>query len=282
MLVRETSWRQGHVLKHEDAVSLQILQPHETNQKVVVITHDCDLQSNSDKNIELMFGPLKKGSNRMKRAKHPRILDLCFESPQNPKENAIELRHERKIILPKDSFNCQENDPVFTISTEEKQSLKQWLAAKYGRPAFPNSFEERLRAFNDGKHFIFEKEIAEIIGKNAEHLIGVFFDLGEERFNDLSEGIPYELTINVVYDATEGSSNARNATEKTCDKLRELFYSYYGDPKLGRSELIELNQCLAIADTHFPLYSLRRMDQWRVEYISLEDETYGDFISAGI
>lgn len=174
MLVRGTSWRQGHVLKHDDAVSLGILQPDETNHKVVVITHDCDLQSNSEKNVELMFGPLKKGSSRMKRAKHPRILDLCFENPESAKKNAVELRHERKVIFPKEAFCCEENDPAFSISTEEKQALKQWLAAKYGRPAFPNSFEERLRAYDEDKKFIFEKEVADIIATNAEHLIGVF------------------------------------------------------------------------------------------------------------
>lgn len=282
MLVRGTSWRQGHVLKHDDAVSLGLLKPDETNHKVVVITHDCDLQSNSEKNVELMFGPLKKGSSKMKRAKHPRILDLCFENPESAKKNAVELRHERKVIISKEAFRCEESDPTFSISTEEKQALKQWLAAKYGRPAFPNSFEERLRAYDEDKKFIFEKEVADIIATNAEHLIGVFFDLGEERFNDLEEGIPYELSINVVYDATEGGPDARGAAEQTCSDLKALFYKFYGDPILGHSELIELNTCIAVADTHFSLYALRRMDQWRVEYISLEEDSYGDFIGAGV
>lgn len=282
MLERGTSWRQGHVLKHDDAVSLELLKPDETNHKVVVITHDCDLQSNSEKNVELMFGPLKKGSGKMMRAKHPRIIDLCFENPESSKKNAVELRHERKVILPKEAFHCEEPDPSYAISTEEKQALKQWLAAKYGRPAFPNSFEERLRAYDEGKTFIFEKEVADIIATNAEHLIGVFFDLGEERFDDLEEGVPYELSINVVYDATEGGPDARVAAEQACANLNALFIKYYGDPALGHSELIELNQCNAVADTHFSLYALRRMDQWRVEYISLEDDSYGDFIGAGV
>jgi hypothetical protein len=65
--------------------------------------------------------------------------------------------------------------------------------------------------------------------------------LGEERFNDLEEGIPYELSINVVYDATEGGPDARGAAEQTCSDLKALFYKFYGDPILGHSELIELN-----------------------------------------
>jgi len=282
MLEPGTSWRQGHVLKHDDAVSLNLLNPEETDCKAVVITHDCDLQSKSEKNIEIIIGPLKKGSNQMKRAKHPRILDLCFENPESPKRNAIELRHERKKILPKEAFHCEESDPAFAISVEEKQGLTQWVAAKYGRPAFPNVFEDRLRAYDDGKKFIFEKEVASIIATNAEHLIGVFFDLGEDRFDDLEEGSPYELSISVVYDATEGGPIARESAEKACTELVDLFFKFYGDPKLGHSELIELDKCIAIADTHFSLHALRRMDQWRVEYISLEDETHGDFIGTGL
>lgn len=282
MLVRGTSWRQGHVLKHEDAVSLGLCKPEDRNQKVVVITHDCDLQSDSTKCVELLIGTLKKGSNKMMRAKHPRILDLCFENPESAKKNAVELRHERKVVVPKVDFHCESYDPAFTISTEEKQGLKQWLAAKYGRPAFPNSFEERLRAYDEDKKFIFEKEVADIISANAEHLIGVFFDLGDDRAKDLEEGVPYELAINIVYDAIEGGPAAREAAEHTCSNLRALFHKFYGNPELGQSELIELNKCSAVADTHFSLYALRRMDQWRVEYISLEDDTYGDYIAAGV
>lgn len=217
----------------------------------------------------------------MKRAKHPRILDLCFESPSDDSQNAIELRHENKTTLSKDLFTCTVNDSAFTISSEEKQGLKQWLAAKYGRPAFPNSFEERLRAFNN-KKFHFEREVANIIAKNSAHIIGVFFDLGSDRFDDLEEGTPYELSINVVYDAVEGGPNARINAEQTCSALQEIFFTYYGNSSSSEAELIALENCSAVADTHFSLYALRRMDQWRVEYISLEDDTYGDFIAAGL
>ncbi|EMZ5852867.1 hypothetical protein ABEH54_004119 [Yersinia enterocolitica] len=281
MLELGTSWRQGQILKHDDAVALKLLTPEDTGSKVVVITHDCDLQSSSEKNIEVIVGPLKKGSSQRTRAKHPRILDLCFLRQVDTSFNAIELRHENKVILPKNDFVCEECDTEYSISVEEKQGLKQWLAAKYGRPAFPDVFEERLRAF-DTKKIKFEKEIAQIIGTRSDNLIGIFFDLGEDRFNDLEEGIPYELSINVVYDAVEGGIEARESAEKTCAEIQALFIQYYGDPNQGQSELIAMEKCISIADTHFSLYALRRMDQWRVEYISLEDESSGDFIGAGV
>jgi hypothetical protein len=45
MIDSGTTWRQGQILKHEDAVSLGLLNEEETGVKVVVISHDCDLQS---------------------------------------------------------------------------------------------------------------------------------------------------------------------------------------------------------------------------------------------
>lgn len=281
MMESGTSWRQGHFLKHDDAVSLGLVKPEETNQKVVVITHDCDLQSGSEKNIELLIGSLKKSSSQRTRAKHPRILDLCFENPEDTKLDAVELRHDKKAVLEKENFHPDECDPAFSLSSEEKQGLKQWLAAKYGRPAFPDAFEMRLRAFNI-KKFNFEKELAKVLEAHAQHLIGIFFDLGENRFNDLPEGEPYDLSINIVYDAIEGGPEAREHAEDTCSELRALFFQCYGNPEDGHSELIALDKCLPIADTHFSLYALRRMDQWRVEYISLEEDSLGDFIGAAI
>lgn len=280
MLEIGTPWRQGHVLMHQDAVDLRLISPDDTHLKAVLVTHDCDLQSGSEKFVELIIGPLKKASSQQTRAKHPRILDLCFLEPDDPSKNAIELRHNAKETINKAEFNCKEPDSAFSISSEEKQGLKQWLAAKYGRPAFPNVFESRLRKFDVPKKFKFEAELAKIIAANSQHLLGVFFDLGESRFIDLEEGEPYELSINLVYDAIGGGENARVETERASEEIERLFIAYYGEP--NDSDAIALESCLPVPDTEFPLYSLRRMDQWRVEYISLEDDNNGDFIGAAI
>lgn len=78
---------------------------------------------------------------------------------------------------------------------------------------FFNLFEECLWVYDEDKKFIFEKEVVDIIVINVEYLIGVFFDLGEERFNDFEEGILYEFFINVVYDVIEGGFDVRGVVE---------------------------------------------------------------------
>ncbi|WP_318587887.1 hypothetical protein [Enterobacter hormaechei] len=279
MIDSGTTWRQGQILRHKDAVSLGLIAEGDVGVKVVVISHDCDLQSASEPKIELIAGPLLKGASNFTRAKHPRILHLHFENASDANLNAIELKHDHKLRIDKERFTCSECDPSYSISPEEKQGLKQWLAARYGRPAFPDVFESRLRAF-DTKKFRFEKELAKIISQHSNFLIGVFFDLGEDRFVDLEEGIPYELNIHLVYDAIDGGPEARLEAEQAVEHVHTLFTTYHGDP--SESELIALMSCNPVPDIEFTLYALRRMDQWRVEYISLMGDEIGDYLNPSI
>ena len=273
-----TTWRQGHVLKHEDAVSLGIILEEQTGVKVVVISHDCDLQS-SETEVELIAGPLVKGAGNCSHAKHPRILHLNFEKVLGLNQSAVELKQVNKFKIEKEKLSSAACDEFYSISPKEKQALKQWLAARYGRPAFPDIFENRLRAYDRGK-FKFEKELAKIIAAHSDYLIGVFFDLGEDRFNDLEEGIPYELNIHVVYDAIDSGPIAREEAEKAVTHITELFMGYHGDP--AQSELIALMSCNPVPDIEFNLYALRRMDQWRVEYISLQADEVGDYLNPAV
>ena len=163
------------------------------------------------------------------------------------------------------------------MDPNEKRGLKQWLAARYGRPAFPNAFEKRLRKQIRKKSV--ENNIAKILEPASTHLIGLFFDLGDERSRELPENEPYFLSISVVYDATDCGQTARKAAEEIAKELTTLFHRSYGAPELTKE--IALEKCNAVADTHLTLADLRKVDQWRVEYISLRENPAGDFLAAG-
>jgi hypothetical protein len=108
--------------------------------------------------------------------------------------------------------------------------------------------------------------------------VALFFDLGEERAIDLKDGDPYFLSISVVYDAIEGGPNARASAEKVADGLRTLFEQAYGT--VDTATEIALDACNAVADTSITLADLRKVDQWRLEYISLREDPAGDFLPA--
>lgn len=166
----------------------------------------------------------------------------------------VELWHAERRVVPKGEFekHAARDDHA------SLRALKQWLAARYGRPAFPNAFESRLRKVVSKKNSV-ERQIGKTLEPEVKHLVGLFFDLGEQRSAEVPEGEPYALSISVVYDATEGGTQARRSAEKVAGQLREFFEQAYGKPDTATE--IALDACEAAADTSITLADLRRVDQ---------------------
>lgn len=274
MLARDTDWRQGDLLTREAAAALGLVAAVDEERRVIVITHDCDLPHGSELCVEVIVAEMVvKEDPQLSYAKNPRRLHLAYEGI-NAAPLILELRHGDRRSVPKGDFAERAvKDHSLALPIDAKRILKQWLAARYGRPAFPNEFEERLRK---GK---VERKIAKILEPDAKYLVGLFFDLGEQRGTEAVEGEPYALSVSVVYDANEGGADARGAAERVAMQLRELFENTYGKPDVATE--IALDACEAVADTYLTLADLRRVDQWRLEYISLRDGEQGDFLPVG-
>ena len=281
MLPRDTDWRQGDLLTSETAAALGFVDASDEGCRVIIITHDCDLPHDSESCVEVIVAELvvkdPKPDPQLSYAKNPRRLHLVYEGT-HAAPLILELRHGKRRSVPKGEFaKSAVKDDRFALPVEAKRTLRQWLAARYGRPAFPNEFEERLRK-RSGKRSV-EQQIAKILEPDAKHLVGLFFDLGEQRGTEAVDGEPYALSVSVVYDATEGGSQARESAERVASQLHELFENAYGTPELATG--IALDACEAVADTRMTLADLRRVDQWRLEYISLRDNDQGDFLPTG-
>jgi hypothetical protein len=278
MLARDTDWRQGDLLTREAAAALDLVGAADQGHRVIVITHDCDLPHESELCVEVIVAEVVlKEDAQFSYAKNPRRLHLAYEEI-NAAPLILELRHGNRLSVPKSKFAERAvKDHSRALPADAKRVLKQWLAARYGRQAFPNAFEERLRKRYKGRTV--EQQIAKILEPDAKYLVGLFFDLGEQRGKEVVEGEPYELSVSVVYDATEGGVQARNSAEHVATQLRELFEKTYGKPDVATE--IALDACEAVADTRLTLADLRRVDQWRLEHISLRDGEQGDFLSVG-
>lgn len=281
MLARDTDWRQGHLLTRDSAVALGLVETANEGHRVIVVTHDCDLPHEAEPFVEVIVADhitkTPKPDPNLSYAKNPRRLHLVFEGGDSA-PLILELRHvERRAVSKTDFVRHAVRDDAIDLSADEKRTLKQWLAARYGRAGFPNAFETRLRK-SVGKRTV-EQRIAKILDPNAKHLVGLFFDLGELRGVEVHGGYPYALSISVVYDAIEGGAAARQAAEHVAIQLRELFEDAFGKPDVATD--IALDVCEAVADTHMTLADLRRVDQWRLEYISLRDDEKGDFLPVG-
>ena len=277
----DTDWRQGDLITCDSAIALRLAQAGDANCRIIVISHDCDLCHEAEVFVEAIVAEQvvtePKPDPNLSYAKNPRRLHLVLER-RNGGFLVLGLRQtERRQVSKADFLESAVKDSSVVLSPDAKRVLKQWLAARYGRPAFPNAFEHRLRK-NVGRRTV-EQQIAKIIAPDARHLVGLFFDLGEQRGEEIASGEPYAMSISIVYDAIEGGPDARQAAERVALQIRQLFEKAYGKPEVA--DEIALDACEAIADTHMTLADLRRVDQWRLEYISLRDDDVGDFLPVG-
>ncbi|QKE40393.1 MAG: hypothetical protein HO274_02915 [Ferrovum myxofaciens] len=278
MLSRDTEWRQGNLLTDGAALALKLVEALGSGSRVVVISHDCDLPNDTEEFVEVIVGSKVDAPNAMLvNAKNPRRLHVRFTT-QDGEEIHIELHHANRRQVKKIEFSkFGARDSSFALPTDEKRALKQWLAARYGRPAFPSAFETRLRKIVQKKSV--EHRIAKILEPASSHLVALFFDLGEDRTVELPGGEAYFLSISVVYDATEGGQHAREVAENVADELNSLFEQAYGTAYAATE--IALESCNAVADTFMTLADLRKVDQWRLEYISLQEDPVGNFLPTG-
>ncbi|MGQ8705600.1 hypothetical protein ACUTSW_06300 [Serratia sp. TSA_198.1] len=278
MLGRSTEWRQGHLLTDESALALKLVPVLGTITKVIVITHDCDIPNDKEPYIEVIIGNIvEKLDGNFCNAKNPRKLHITFSNNTSGLDEPFCFEHNQKTIVAYQDFSkLAVIDKDYNLPKEQKSALKQWLAARYGRPAFPDEFEKRIRKHNT-KKFSFEKEVYKIVRPKGEHVVGIFFDLHNSRSEDLPEGDPYELSIHVIYDSEIGAGAAREAAEQIAEEMKALICSLFGEGQAAMD--IDLQYCDAMSDTSLTLADIRRLDQWRVEYISLQDDSAGDFLA---
>ncbi len=277
MLDRNTLWRQGSVINTSDGQALGIEYPDDSCI-AVVITHDCDLPNDQEEFVEVILGRACQIDKQLLNARNPRRLHIVYA--KDASEFAIELNQANKVKVSKAHLSTlSPPDHSFEISDDEKRTLKQWLASRYGRPAYPNNFETRLTSRNT-KKVKFEKKVAEIVALKTRHIIALFFDLDENRNIELPEGEPYVLKIIVAYDAIEGGPEARVSAEQAASDLKILFHKEFGTPDVA--EEIALESCTAVADTEIKLSDIRKIDQWRLEYVSIQDDPHSPFLATGL
>lgn len=244
---------------------------------VVVISHDCDIPQDKESYLEVIVGKKVKKDKNFLSAKNVRRLHARFFA-KNDEEFFVDLSFQHRQIIPRSDF-AKLSGPCDSgrITESDKRTLKQWLSVRYGRPAYPNAFENRLQR-ECRKKVTVERGIAELVAKRSEHITALFFSLSEDRDVELEEGTPYNLNVYVVYDSERGAVDARKEAEALAGEIFVLLRQVYGAPEDAAEICVEA--CTAIADTRLSFADLMKIDQWRVEWVSLHEES-SDFLPVG-
>jgi hypothetical protein len=215
----------------------------------VVISHDCDLRSEKETNVEIIRSRYISAPNAtFQYAKNARTFHIPVQNKIGD-ERWIELEQKHKQSISIDELNAFQPGQ-WSITGASKRELKQWLAARYARPAFPDAFETHLRTAI--KKSTVEKELGKIIATAATSIYAVFFQIMER------DQEPYTLQIRVVY-RTEEFHSARVICEGASNQIKSLFANIFG--KEANATKICLESCEAIADSEIRLDFIRTADQ---------------------
>lgn len=257
---RDTVWRQGGVIATEDwrAMGFESL---EEGHVAVVVTHDCDIAAELDvePGIEVIIAKcVEKLEGNYAASKNARKLHVSYVYKERPV--VLELAHRERITI--DKYRLESLKPVGgPASAADRKTLQRWLGARYHRPAFPNKFEERLRADR------IDEKIAKALDAAGEWIDALLFDLMDDRDREIDDSSePYTLGILILYSTARDVTEGAKAAEQVRRRILEIFGKLYDKKSGWRS--IELVDC-DIADTELSYAVWTTLQHWRLDHLSL-------------
>lgn len=266
---RDTPWRQGHALSSEAAAALGLVHhSHPEDTLVVVISHDCDLANANlevEPDVEVIVGRrIAEPTGSFLWGKAPKTLHL--EVACDDEQAFVELQCRRKLILPKSRLAAWAPRENFALDTIGLAVLRSWLASRYNRAAFPDAFNKRLEKTD------FDKRLAKLLAAHGELISFVYFDLAELSQQELPDGIPYELTVVLVYPPGDEPLDTADAVDEVVEKVEKLGQLRLSGKDGQPSELVQFKACFALSEQDITISRARHLMQWRLEHVTLKSE----------
>lgn len=272
-----TEWRQGHVLRPEDATSLGLVwAPSPEATVAVLVSHDCDISAAPERepDVEVVVGRRIDAPGADTNAKTARRLHIVFDGDDG--EIAVELLAANKSRLPKHALLDGAPRADWKLSPASLVTLQHWLAARYRRAAFADEFESRLKA----KPGQLDKRIAKALVPAGVHVLAVLFDVdqGEEVVRTEPDDT-YQLRITLLYDSTKDEPAAFEAAEQAAAAIAEAFENAFFDGVKWNQ--IQLLSCEAVSDSAMTVAESRLLKRWRLDHMSLADDPQQPLLEAG-
>jgi hypothetical protein len=270
---RQLLWLQGNVLTDDALKSLGLQKAEQTDEIfAVVISHDCDLTAALDKEplAEVIVGRRIEKMGGDSFGKTARRLHIEYQSASGPIYFEL-VANCKKPVNKTDLFAYQPRADI-QLSVRDLRILQRWLAARYARAAFPEAFEMRLRAaIIPGKYDLLKK-IEKILDVGGDYIRALLFDI--DKGEDVERKTPddlYRLGIVVLYDSLRDEPAAFAAATVTAEALEGIFEAAFKAPT-GAWQNVELEYCDPISDTAMTVAMSETLKQWRLEYLSMQDE----------
>ncbi|NRF69202.1 hypothetical protein HLB44_19585 [Aquincola sp. S2] len=263
---RETTWRQGHVLRAETATALGLIHPVESARTcVVVIAHDCDLANEdltAEPDVEVIVGRVAEPPDGNYRwGKAPRTLHL--DMMRNGASLAIELVATAKQLVAKTALAAHTHDSSFALEPRSLNVLRAWLSVRYNRAAFPDPFVTRMRARK------LDAKLMQTLDPFNDTVSAVFFVVDEGKELTREDGNPYRLSIVLTFAPGDDPEASADKAEQASEEVERLFADRCFDKKSEKWAGVQLIGCVPISEDDLSVSKAKLLMQWRLEHMSL-------------
>lgn len=233
----------------------------------IAISHDCDIANDDlelEPEIEFMRGTLVSSSHgNFSDARNARTLCICVR--RSGDDQNIKLKIRDRHLIKKTDLLAYEPNSDWNVETKERDTLQWWLASRYFRSAFSDSFETRLEKVK-------QKIDAALKGLERQ-VMGLFFLVDDGNNHQLGDLEVHELRVKVVYEPSI-SEDQRRAVENAANRISSCFTAAYFVASDAGSvwQAIELVGNCELVSTHVFSYADQRSYKcWRLEHRSLRE-----------
>lgn len=226
---------------------------------VVVISHDCDVVNDDldkEPQVEVIVGQLIGEANgNWTSGKSSRTLHCQVN--RGGIGQWVELVSTDKRCIPKQELARFSPDDSYSIDGKTLATLRSWLAKRYGRAAFPDTFNRRMH--DTGA----DSALAKTLEKHGKYISFVYFKLGDKRTVECQDDEQYELDIVLVYPPGDDPL----ATADQADAIADAVESRVLD-RLKPGCGIKLNQCFSASEDELKVSEAKLLDEWDLAYLT--------------
>ncbi len=262
---RDTPWRQGHVLPDQAVEAARLRTETETNVVAIVVSHDCDIAKDPhvEPTVEVIVGRrIGEADGNFTNSKNARRLHLTFDAGDEHLTGDFEAH--RKVQVSKDCLASYSPNGTVKLTSNSRNILQRWLAARYRRSAFPDEFDRRLES--TGIH----GQLSKILKSTGSVIAAIYFDVDDgEEISRNSPDEPYTLNIYLLYTTTIDPEDAEQRTLDVARRIRGVFRGRCFSEEVGAWHDIELVACEAISDQAMTVWQHEHLKRWSTDHISL-------------
>ncbi len=261
--IKQDGWRQGSVLPAAlvDVLSRDGLLPwaRSPDDVVIVLSHDCDVTNASlaaEPTVEfLRLTVVSTRNGNLHWGKNPRRYQ--FTDPHRSPPILYETSVHDRAVVPRERLIGHAPDSDGALAPESLRRLCRWVAARYVRAAFPDSFNDRVAPAVD--------ELRPFLKSAGDLLTGIYLLVVDD---ELPEGEDYRVVlIATMLDEHFSDSPRRTSAQELLGRVEAIMGTCSG-VDLGFTELR--------SEAGLSLHELRTLKRWDFDDLSLRQGPIDD------